>query len=264
MDIDKNLQYTLETNIVNLFNKVKNDSWLILIFQTLLWSFRRWSIHYLMLNETIESMKDYAWDSHLDLVREFAPVELRDFAVIWLNPINITNRTDILNELNEYLILLVDALDRSINTDNENNLNTIADFLDTGLTKLIDAWLLDKNKFRIYPSLDQTPDSFSVTRIHEIMRVIMDETSIDTNKNYTQFNEQVVVPVPVAVPEPVAVPVAIPEPVAVPEPIPEPVPVPIPQPVAQETVKAAINIRRATRKNRNQNTSKTRKRSIKL
>ena len=73
---------TLEVSLTSMLNRVKTDPWSLLIFQTLIWSFRRWAIHYLMLNESTESMHDYLWDSHIDLVRDFAPDGLKEFAYI--------------------------------------------------------------------------------------------------------------------------------------------------------------------------------------
>jgi len=223
----------LETSIVTLLNKVQNDSWSLLIFQTLLWSFRRWAIHYLMSSEPTDLMKDYVWESHLDLVRQFAPVELKDFGIIWLNPTNVGSRVDILEELNDYFLKVVDALDEAIKTDNEEAQNTLAVFLDDDLTAIVGTWLDGKNEYRIYPKADQSPDSFSPSRIYEIMRLIMDEPA----------------------PEPVHVVV---EPVHV---VPEPV-VPVEPEVAPETVKEALAQRRSTRKTRPKGAPKTRKRKV--
>jgi hypothetical protein len=221
MDAKNELLQMLETSIVTLLNKVQNDSWSLLIFQTLLWSFRRWAIHYLMSSEPTDLMKDYVWESHLDLVRQFAPVELKDFGIIWLNPTNVGSRVDILEELNDYFLKVVDALDEAIKTDNEADQNTLAVFLDDDLTAIVDKWLDGKNEYRIYPNADQSPDTFSPNRIYEIMQLIMDE------------------PVPVV--EPVVEPVAEPE---------EP----------PETVKEALARRRSTRKTRPKGAPKTRKR----
>ena len=80
---------TLEVSLTNLLEKVNNDPWSLLIFQTLLWSFRRWAIHYLMSSDMNGSMKEYVWDTHIDLVRDFAPDGLKEFGVIWLNPMNV-------------------------------------------------------------------------------------------------------------------------------------------------------------------------------
>ena len=234
----------LETSVVILLNKVQNDSWSLLIFQTLLWSFRRWAIHYLMSSEPADSMKDYVWDSHLELVREFAPVELKDFGIIWLNPTNVGSRVDILEELNKYFLTVVDALDNAIKTDNEEEQNILAIFLDDRLTEIVDTWLDGKEQYRIYPKVDQSPDTFSPARIYEIMRLIMEEPAPP--------------PVPVVAPEEPA-PVVAPEepaPVVAPE---EP-PAPAPEEPPPETVKEALARRRSTRKNRPKGKPKTRKR----
>ena len=222
----------LETSIVTLLNKVQNDSWSLLIFQTLLWSFRRWAIHYLMSSEPADLMKDYLWDSHLDLVRQFAPVELKDFGIIWLNPTNVGSRVDILEELNAYFLKVVEALDDSIKNDNEEHQNILAVFLDDRLTEIVGNWLDGKSEYRIYPKADQSPDTFSPSRIYEIMRLIMDEPVL-------------------AVPVVSAVPV-------VQEPVLEPV---SQEPeVTPETVREALLRRRSTRKTRPRGAPKTRKR----
>ena len=234
MSSEKELLHMLETSVVILLNKVQNDSWSLLIFQTLLWSFRRWAIHYLMSSEPVDSMKDYVWESHLDLVRQFAPLELKDFGIIWLNPTNVGGRVDILEELNQYFLKVVDALDTAIKTDNEAEQNILAIFLDDRLTELIDTWLDGKEAYRIYPKVDQSPDTFSPTRIYEIMRLIMDE------------------PQPVVEPPP---PVMEPPPPVMepPPPVVEPLPMP-------DTLKEALARRRSTRKTRPRGLPKTRKR----
>jgi hypothetical protein len=216
-----------ETNLVIILNKVKTDPWSLLIFQTLLWSFRRWAIHYLMSSEASDTMKDYVWDSHLDLVRQFAPVELKDFGIIWLNPSNIGSRIDNLEELNTYFYSIVDALDIAIQTDNEEEQSALASFLDDRLTEIIDVWLDGQSDFRIYPTANQSPDSFSPARVFEIMRLILKA------------------PEPEPEPEPEPVPVA--EPLPVPEPVPD-------------TVTGAMNKKKMTRKSHGHGVPKTRKR----
>ena len=171
------MSVSLEAPLVSLLNRVYDDSWSLLIFQTLIWSFRRWAIHYLMSSEASDTMKDYIWDTHLDLVRQFAPVELKDFGIIWLNPSNIGNRTDSLEELNRYFLQIVDALDNAIQTDNEDAQAELATFLDETITVHIDTWLKDKSQYRIYPTADESPDSFSPARIFEIMKLIVDDPS---------------------------------------------------------------------------------------
>jgi len=213
-----------ETNLVTILNKVQGDPWSLLIFQTLLWSFRRWAIHYLMSSEASDTMKDYIWDSHLDLVRQFAPIELKDFGIIWLNPSNIGNRIDSLEELNNYFHTIVDALDVAIQTDNEEEQSALASFLDDRLTEIIDIWLNGQSDFRIYPTANQSPDSFSPARVFEIMRLILKAPE----------------------PEPEPIP-----PIPEPEPVPEPVP---------DTVKGAMSKKQMTRKSHARGAPKSRKR----
>ena len=299
METTNDLQNIIELNIVNLFNKTQNDSWTIIIFQTLIWSFRRWAIHYLMSTDMCVNLKDCVWDTHVDLVREFAPNELKDFGIIWLNPINIEHRGDIIEELNQYFMMIVDFIDKFIQADNEDALNILACFLDDRLTELIDVWLSEKPQYRIYPKIDDSPDSFSVIRIHEIVHTIINE-----NKEPLIYTERTVEPVVHVVPEPVVhvvhetvvhvvpehvvhvvpvvhepvvhvvppehvVPVVPPEPVVpvVHEPVEPVVHVVPPEPVVPtppETVREAITHRRLTRKLRQRTLPMTRKKTHSL
>jgi hypothetical protein len=217
-----------------------------------------------MSSEPADTMKDYIWDSHLDLVRRFAPVELKDFGIIWLNPTNVGARTDSLEELNSYFLTIVDALDEAIQTDNDDEQNALATFLDDTMTGIVDSWLDGLEKYRIYPKANQSPDSFSQARIFEIMRLILKESDLVNSAKQVE---------PVVPVEPVVAPVEAPAEPAPVEPVPvEPVvhveapvepaepAVPAPAEPHPDTVRAALHKKRMTRKVRPHQASKTRKR----
>lgn len=165
---------TLEVSLTNLLQRVNNDPWSLLIIQTLLWSFRRWAIHYLMSTEMDGCMKDYVWDSHLELVRDFAPDGLKEFGIIWLNPTNVGDRVDILEELNAYFLCMVDNLDRVLENDNDDDQNTFAIFLDETITDIVSKWLDGREEYRIYPKSDTSPDTFENGKIFTIMQLILE------------------------------------------------------------------------------------------
>jgi hypothetical protein len=127
-----------------------------------------------MSNEMTNSMKDYLWESHIDLVREFAPKELKDFGVIWLNPTNVDDRVDVLEELNEYFLFMVDKMDAALRDDIVDDQDVLSTFLDDRLTVIIDGWLEGRKEYRIYPTNDESPDDFPADRIFYIMQLIMD------------------------------------------------------------------------------------------
>jgi hypothetical protein len=165
----------LEESLTNLLQRVRGDPWSLLIFQTLIWSFRRWAIHYLMSSEVNTSMHDYLWDSHIHLVREFAPDGLKDFAVVWLNPANVGDRVDILEELNAYFMFIVDKLDNAIQEDNDDEQNILSTFLDETITEIIEKWLVGREEYTIYPTNSESADSFSTDRIFTIMQLILEK-----------------------------------------------------------------------------------------
>ena len=169
-----NLLNTLEVSLTNLLQRVNNDPWSLLIIQTLLWSFRRWAINYLMSTEMEGCMKDYVWDSHLELVRDFAPDGLKEFGIIWLNPTNVGDRVDILEELNAYFLCMVDNLDRVLENDNDDDQNTFAIFLDETITDIVSKWLDGREEYRIYPKSDTSADTFENGKIFTIMQLILE------------------------------------------------------------------------------------------
>ena len=167
---------TLEVSLTTLLQKVRQDPWSLLIFQTLLWSFRRWAIHYLVSNDTGGSMHDYLWESHIDLVKQYAPEGLQEFGVVWLSPSNVGDRTDTLEELNSYFLFIVDKLNDSIETANEDQQNLLSIFLDETLTDILDEWLENLSEYRIYPRPEESTDSFPTERIFTIMQRILEKT----------------------------------------------------------------------------------------
>ncbi len=166
---------TLETSVSDLLKKSLGDPWSLLMIQTLVWCFRRWAIHYLTSDEVATSMREFLWESHLDLVDQFSPPDLREFALIWLNPENVGDRADTLEELNAVFVNIVDAFDHALQTEDDDEQNALADFIDIRLTAIMDTVLAEKQQYRIYPTADESPDSFSTLKIYQIMETILDK-----------------------------------------------------------------------------------------
>ena len=224
----------LEDSIVKLLESVRGDPWSLLIFQTLIWSFRRWAIHYLISDDTSDNMHDYIWESHIDLVRNFAPEGLQELGVVWLSPANVGDRIDSLEELNAYFLLIVDKLNKAIDTDNDAEQNLLSIFLDETLTDIIGEWLEGRTEYRIYPTHEESSDTFSTERIFSIMQKILEKNARPRREVVVKSSEPIVLerletsppvmPVAAVEPEPVYVPV---EPEA-PQPMPEAAP-PMPE-----------------------------------
>jgi hypothetical protein len=227
----------LEDSLVNLLQSVRGDPWSLLIFQTLIWSFRRWAVYYLVSEDMDTNMHDYLWDSHIDLVKEHAPDGLKEFGVVWLSPTNVGDRVDYLEELNSYFLFIVDKLNHAIDTDNQDEQNLLAIFLDETITDIIAEWLEGRTEFRIYPDHDESSEKFSSEKIFSIMQIILEKNarpreeislppSTTAPTKLEVLNEPTMYTVaPLEAPAPIPVP--IPVPVEAPAPIPVPVPVPV-------------------------------------
>jgi len=274
----------LEAALVKLLESVRGDPWSLLIFQTLIWSFRRWAIHYLVSDDTSDNMHDYLWESHIDLVKNYAPDGLQEFGVVWLSPANVGDRADTLEELNSYFLFIVDKLNKAIDTNNDDEQNSLSIFLDETITDILGEWLEGRTEYRIYPDHDDPSDTFSSEKIFVIMQKILEKNArpsrevvvpagggVALPKLHVEMEMPMPMPVEAAVPAPVEVPVHVeapvpayiptpaptPAPVPVPVPVPAPVSVPVPAPVKPPPVKpmiltiaAALNRRRTMRSRR--------------
>jgi hypothetical protein len=208
----------LEAALSSLLSSVREDPWSLLIIQTLLWSFRRWAIFYLTSDELTTSMREFLWETHLDLVDQHAPAGLRDFALVWLNPDNVGDRQDTLEELNAYFLRLIDCFDHALRQNDEDEQNALADFIDERITVVLDRWLEGKPQYRIYPTAEESPDVFATNKIYAIMQNILD--TFTSGKPFRPVSAPLAAaPVqPESAPEP---PVSVPEPILASPPEPE-------------------------------------------
>jgi hypothetical protein len=172
----------LETSVSDLLTKNLGDPWSLLMIQTLIWCFRRWAIHYLTSDETTTTMREFLWDSHLDLVDQFSPPELREFALVWLTPEHVGDRIDVLEALNAVFLKMVDAFDHALQTEDDEEQNALADFIDIRLTVIMDTVMAGKQQYRIYPTQDESPDTFSTLKIYKIMESILDKFVVAKEK----------------------------------------------------------------------------------
>ena len=231
----------LQTRLVDILNKIRDDPWSLLIFQTLLWSFRRWAIHHLTSPDVNGLIKDYVWDTSIDLVREFAPNGLKEFGVIWLSPTNVGDRVDLLEELNQYFVWVVEMIDISIENESDDQQNILSVFLDDTISEIIERWLNGRTDYRIYPLPTEDHDTFPVNNIYDIMKRILDHNISGkiTTPTFTSQKEpivSVVVEAPRPSPEPPQPEPPQPEPPQPEPPQPEP---PQPEPPQPEPVGVA-------------------------
>uniref|UniRef100_A0A6C0K4B7 Uncharacterized protein n=1 Tax=viral metagenome TaxID=1070528 RepID=A0A6C0K4B7_9ZZZZ len=168
----------LEESLVKLLQSIRGDPWSLLIFQTLIWSFRRWAVHYLISEDMDTNMHDYLWESHIELVKDHAPEGLKDFGVVWLSPANLGDRVDSLNELNSYFLFIVDKLNNAIESGNEDEQNLLAIFLDETITDILTEWLEDRTEYRIYPDHTESSEVFPPEKIFTIMQNILEKNRI--------------------------------------------------------------------------------------
>lgn len=164
-----------ETSLSALLDTYKKDPWSLLILQTLLWCFRRWAIHYLTSDEVTTTMREFLWESHIDLVDQFCPPDLREFAITWLHPEHVGDRSDVLVGLNELLLRIIDAFDHALQTDSDVEQDALADFLDYRMTRSMDSTFVGEyEQYRIYPMSGESLDSFSSLKVYRIMETILD------------------------------------------------------------------------------------------
>jgi hypothetical protein len=83
--------------------------WAALIPQALLWSFRRFCIQKLIVQEG--TLMEYLWEDHLELIHSYAPKGLELASIDWLTPENVAYMSSSLESYNEFFIEIIEIID---------------------------------------------------------------------------------------------------------------------------------------------------------
>lgn len=217
----------------NLLGPSPTTPWAALIPQIILWSFRRFCIMHLA-DASDAALNDYVWSDMVDFVEQYAPEGL-SLASKWLTPDNIEEVYSSLDDYNTMCTDILLYLDAALMDENEVVQNEISEFLDEGIYKILEEWIVNK-ELLIFPMVTEDGDVMPVEKCTALIQYLIE---------YSRVKVEPVEPVkPVEPVEPVK-PV---EPVEPVEPILDYIELPA-APVAEppRTAAAAMNYRRTLR-----------------
>ena len=147
--------------------------WGALIPQALLWSFRRFCIQKLIVQEG--TLMEYLWEDHLELIHSYAPKGLEMACIDWLTSENIAHVSSSLDSYNTFFIEVMKMIDIVMEDSDYKMQDTISEFLDTGMGEYLYKWLGDKFlPFLIFPMKIEDDNEFTSAQFTRLISTLMD------------------------------------------------------------------------------------------
>jgi len=147
--------------------------WGALIPQALLWSFRRFCIQKLIVQEG--TLMDYLWEDHLELIHLYAPKGLEMASIDWLTPENIGYLSSSLESYNVFFIAIMKMIDIVMEDSDYKMQDKISEFLDAGMGEYIFTWLGPKFiPFLIFPMKIEDDNEFTSSQFSRLITTLMD------------------------------------------------------------------------------------------
>jgi len=147
--------------------------WGALIPQALLWSFRRFCIQKLIVQEG--TLMEYLWEDHLELIHSYAPKGLEMACIDWLISENIVHVSSSLDSYNTFFIEIMKMIDIVMEDSDYKMQDTISEFLDTGMGEYLYKWLGDKFlPFLIFPMKIEDDNEFTSAQFTRLISTLMD------------------------------------------------------------------------------------------
>lgn len=163
-----------------LFKGVPTNSWDAILRQLLFWSARRFCVDRLAnSNSRIADPLDLSgavpvapadlWDTHFDLMEEFAPPAFMPYLREWLSPEHFQSLSKSY-ELDCALRALVVALDRSVFSEDEADQEVISSLLDDELPALFESWLgISFAPLHFFPTPEESDEDIGPAKLHSIL-----------------------------------------------------------------------------------------------
>ena len=147
--------------------------WGALIPQALLWSFRRFCIQKLIVQEG--ALMEYLWEDHLELIHSYAPKGLEMACIDWLTPENIGHVSSSLDSYNTFFIEIMKMIDIVMEDSDYKMQDTISEFLDTGMGEYLYKWLGGAFlPFLIFPMKIEDDNEFTSAQFSRLISTLMD------------------------------------------------------------------------------------------
>ena len=145
------------------------NAWNAVLTQLLCWSFRRFCVDRLT-TDVSGSVADSLplWDSHIELVADFAPPQFKPHLETWLAPETLAHVGNI-NQLDTAFRHLVNQLDGAVATEDGDIQDEVATLLDEDMGDLLEKWLGPVYApYSIFPNSEEPDDSIDMTKLNAV------------------------------------------------------------------------------------------------
>jgi hypothetical protein len=154
---------------VNTFAKLfvypPKNAWNAVLTQLLCWSFRRFCVDRLTTDLSGESG---LWETHFNLVSDFAPPEFAPHLDTWLAPENLVHVGN-LSQLDATFRELVAGLDKAVEAEDDGLQDTLATLLDEDIGRLLERWLGPVYApYSIFPAPDEPDENINMTKLNAV------------------------------------------------------------------------------------------------
>ena len=149
------------------FEKKPKNAWNAVLTQLLAWSFRRFCVHRLSTDD------EELWDSHLDLLRDYAPKGFEPYLNSWTDPEHMANIPN-LPELDAYFRGLVKQLDEAMTEEEQDAISKI---LDEEMSPTLERWLgTVYDPYSLFPTPSDSDDTIDTTKLNAILYLLKSQS----------------------------------------------------------------------------------------
>jgi hypothetical protein len=180
------------------------NSWDAILRQLLFWSARRFCVDRLSgssstkvaepldLSGAVPAEPSQLWDTHFDLMEEFAPPAFFPYLREWLSPEHFQSLSKSY-EIDIALRNLVRALDESVFSESDEEQEEISSLLDDELPLLFESWLgISFAPLLFFPTAEDSDEDISPSKLHSIL-LLMKVYKPEIRKRKTMRNLNVTV-----------------------------------------------------------------------
>lgn len=148
------------------------DTWSALLPQVLLWSFRRFCVCMISMEDASESFAGTTWEDHIELITEFAPPPLKPYLDDWLQPEHMSH-VENLTALDHFLRRFVTALEKAIEEEDGETQDALASLLDDEMSSILETWLGPTHAhFSLFPTQEEDDDTIDTTKLNAILYLL--------------------------------------------------------------------------------------------
>jgi hypothetical protein len=188
-DVPKHTPLEATATFAKLLQHPPKNAWNAVLTQLLSWSFRRFCVDRLM-TDVSGSDATGLWDSHIELIADFAPPQFKPHLDNWLAPETLTHVGN-LSQLDATFRHLVSQMDAAVAADDGDTQDELATLLDEEMGELLETWLgAAYAPYSIFPNSEEPDDSIDMTKLNAVIYLLGRQLTITKTVRTTLLNRR--------------------------------------------------------------------------